>query len=54
MSKRISDCTMKGVNDSLTPSNLSNEGVRVLRTPISINMFLIRVSKTVTLYSRKV
>lgn len=42
MSKEISDCTMKGVNDSLTPSNLSNEGVRVLRTPISINMFHIR------------
>lgn len=45
MSKQISDCTMKGVNDSLTPSNLSNEGVRVLRTPISINMFHIKDSQ---------
>ena len=33
MSKRISDWTMKGVNDSLTPSNFI-EGVIVLMTPI--------------------
>lgn len=36
MSKRISDCTMKGVNASLTPSNFI-EGVIVLMTPFGIN-----------------
>lgn len=42
MSKRISDCTMKGVNDSLTPSNFI-EGVIVLMTPIRNQQVKIRV-----------
>lgn len=36
MNKQISDCNMKGVNDSSTPSNFI-EGVIVLMTPFGIN-----------------
>lgn len=42
MSKQISDCTMKGVNDSLTPSNFI-EGVIVLMPPIRNQQVKIRV-----------
>lgn len=42
MSKRISDCIMKGVNDSLTPSTFI-EGVIILMTPVRNQQVKMRV-----------